>query len=129
MSRSRIHLLTVAAARLAESRGEKNTVTALREAAKELAAARARGEGWTPEEDKRVSRQRNAFSSVLNGPAKDALKQAMLQRAYDLLWDGDCMGCDALIEFLPSRDVDEMFRAWDNDQSDRGSKSKFFHGI
>ena len=41
----------------------------------------------------------------------DRLKEAMLQRAYDLLWDGDTDGCDALIEFLPSDDVTKMLDA------------------
>ena len=37
--------------------------------------------------------------------ATDRLKEAMLQRAYDLLWDGDCMGADALAAFSVAAQV------------------------
>jgi hypothetical protein len=48
--------------------------------------------------------------------ATDVLKAAMLQRAYDLMWDGEPSACDALAEFLPSDDVTAMFGAWQDDR-------------
>ena len=58
--------------------------------------------------------------------AKDDLMQAMLQRAYDLMWDGDCAGTDALAEFLPSAAVEAMFQAWQSDQEGKEPKSHFY---
>lgn len=46
------------------------------------------------------------------------------QRAYDLLWDGDALGCDALIEFLPSSEVEAMLNAWSDDWDDDEKLSK-----
>ena len=65
----------------------------------------------TAEDETRVARQRTLFNMLPSSNSTDRLKEAMLQRAYDLLWDGDTDGCDALIEFLPSDDVTKMLDA------------------
>lgn len=70
---------------------------------------------YSEEDDKRIDRQRTKFNMLPTCREKDQLKKAMLQRAYDLLWDGDTEGCDALIEFLPSDDVRQMLDAWSAD--------------
>jgi hypothetical protein len=115
-NRSRIHMLTVAAARLEGDHANPKLVADIRAAAKEAATAKADGRGWTPEETRRVERQRTLFAMLPSTNATDRLKEAMLQRAYDLMWDGDGLACDALSEFLPERDVTTMFDAWENDQ-------------
>lgn len=126
LNRSRVHMLTVAAARLEGDRANPALITALRAAAKETADARAQGRNYDERERKRIDRQRTLFGAVLNGPAKDALRTAMLQRAYDLLWDGDCSGCDALMEFLPSTDVEQMLSAWEADQLGKAPRSIWY---
>lgn len=45
----------------------------------------------------------------------DRLRAAMRQRIYDLMWDGDSLGADAIAEFIPSSDADEAFAAWEHD--------------
>ena len=64
--------------------------------------------------------------------AADSLKAAMLQRAYDLLWDGDALGCDTILEFIQSKDADAMLDAWsndfDNDHDKKADKSKWYTG-
>lgn len=119
-SRSQILLLTMAAAHLEKACADEKLVTDLKRAAGLLADKRSRGERATKaeaaENDKRIECQRALFGLLPNGSDKDRLKQAMLQRAYDLLWDGDCMGCDALTEFLPGTDVEAMLDAWSQDQ-------------
>lgn len=67
-------------------------------------------------EGARIAQQRNLFTFLPVVPAVELLKEGMLQRAYDLLTDGDTNGCDALLEFLPSRDVEQMIDAWSDDQ-------------
>jgi predicted transcriptional regulator len=61
-----------------------------------------------------------------NYAACDRLKAAMLQRAYDLMCDGDATAADAIAEFLPARDADAMFDAWLDDQDDGRPKSRFY---
>lgn len=125
-NRSRIHMLTVAASRLESEHANPILIADLRKAAKQAADARAEGRGWTDDENRRVEQQRTLFAMLPSTNATDRLKEAMLQRAYDLLWDGDCMGCDALIQFLPSKDVDRMFEAWQEDQTNNADKSTFY---
>lgn len=48
-------------------------------------------------EEKRIARQRNCFTFLPVSPSVETLKAAMLQRAYDLLWDGRCEECDAIL--------------------------------
>lgn len=126
MTRSRIHMLTVAAARLEKDYANPALVKALRSAAEEYAKAKAEGRDYRDADRKRVDRQRTLFAGIVNGPAKEALKKAMLQRAYDLLWDGDASGCDALLEFLPSREVEQMLEAWSDDQTGGKPRSAWY---
>ena len=88
---------------------------------------RAEGRDWAHAEDRRVGRQRTLMAMVPDTRAKDDLKAAMLQRAYDLMWDGDCMACDAVAEFLPSADVEKMFQAWESDQDGQNPRSHFYN--
>lgn len=122
-------MLTVAAARLEETHSNPLLVKALRETADWCAKRAARGEGsrahWDAEE-KRIGRQRTLMAMLPDTRAADALKAAMLQRAYDLMWDGDAQSCDALVEFLPSKDVERMFQAWDCDQTGTQPRSPFY---
>ncbi len=69
-------------------------------------------------EERRIAAQRNLFTFLPVVPIVGRLKDAMLQRAYDLLWDGRAEECDAILEFLPSRDVEAMLDAWLVDQDD-----------
>lgn len=117
-SRSRIHMLTVAAARLESDYANPKLVADLREAAKHAASRKVDGlrDETAQAEMKRIERQRNLMTMLPDTRSLDTLKEAMLQRAYDLMWDGDCAGTDALTEFLPSRDVTRMFEAWEQDQ-------------
>lgn len=69
-------------------------------------------------ERKRISRQRNCFTFLPVTTTVETLKNTMLQRAYDLLWDGHAEECDAILEFLPIRDVEQMLDAWSVDQDD-----------
>lgn len=66
-------------------------------------------------EDKRIANQRNLFMFLPVTASVDALKKGMLQRAYDLMWDGEAEQADAIMEFLPSRDVNQMLDAWLDD--------------
>jgi hypothetical protein len=123
-------MLTVAAAALEGYGGNPLLRTALREAADKEAGKLKRGETRNRDfegEEKRIAAQRNLFTFLPPGTHKDRLMQAMLQRAYDLMWDGMCTECDALTEFLPSAEVDRMFEAWDRDQS-ADQKSAFYEG-
>lgn len=42
--------------------------------------------------------------------------KAKLQEAYDLLWEGDGDGCDAITALLPEAEVKAMLDAWLDDQ-------------
>lgn len=48
-----------------------------------------------------------------------------LQRAYDVLWEGDGEGCDAITAKLPDKQVKAMLDAWLDDQCDHEPKSKW----
>lgn len=124
--RSHVHMLTVAAARLDRAGANPKLIADLRAAAKEAASARAEGRGFSLEDAKRIERQRTLFAMLPSTNATDRLKEAMLQRCYDLMWDGDGLACDAVAEFLPSRDVDKMFEAWERDQMGSDPKSSFY---
>lgn len=126
--RSTIHMLTVAAARLESDHANPQLVKDLRSTANHLASAKAEGRGYGPDEEKRIERQRTLIAMLPDTRAVDQLKASMLQRAYDLMWDGDCSGCDAIAEFLPSGDVTRMFDAWENDQEGKNEKSNFYGG-
>jgi hypothetical protein len=118
-------MLTVAAARLESDYANPKLIADLRAAAKEAATAHAEGRGYTPDDEKRIERQRTLFAMLPSCSATDRLKERMLQRAYDLMWGGDCSATDAIAEFLPSKDVDRMFEAWENDQVSGNVMSPF----
>lgn len=124
--RSQIHMLTVVAGRLEGDHANPKLVADLRKAAEDLAAKRAQGRTHDDNEQRRIERQRNLFTMLTPGRTTDNLEQAMLQRAYDLLWDGDCMGCDALLEFVPENASTEMLNAWMDDQDGKHPKSRWY---
>jgi len=118
--RSRRHTLTVAADRLEQECANPLLIKELRKLAKEVDA---RG---TAEDERRAERQRTLFGALPSCNATDRLKASMLQRAYDMLWDGNCDGCDALLEFLPSGDARKMLDAWSDDQVTDDPSSKWY---
>lgn len=127
-TRSLVHMLTIAAARLEQDHANPKLIEALRGAAKEYAGRRAEGRTWSDAEQRRVDRQRNLFTILIPCPQKDALRDAMLQRAYDLLWDGDAMGCDAILEFVPGAAAEQMLAAWVADQDGKKPPSQWYSG-
>lgn len=128
MLRSRVHMLTVAAARIEQDHGSPKLIADLREAAK--AAAKSRAEGVNQDDDRRrIERQRTLFTMLPVSDSVDRLKRAMMQRVYDCMWDGDCAGADAVAEFLPSADAEKAFQAWTDDTDPKtADKSKFHTG-
>jgi hypothetical protein len=119
-------MLTVAAARVEQDHGNPKLIADLREAAKREADRHAEGRDFHDAEDKRIGRQRTKMAMVPDTRAKDTLMEAMLQRAYDLMWDGDALSCDAILEFLPSAMAEKMFTAWDSDQFGKNPRSPFY---
>lgn len=119
-------MLQVFAMRLEIDHGPKDAVKALQLFARDRTIRAAEHRNWTAETEKRHERQRTLFAMLPSSNATDRLKEAMLQRAYDLLWDGDALGCDALIEFLPSKEVERMMNAWSEDFDDEERKSSFY---
>jgi hypothetical protein len=118
-------MLNTFATRLESDHGPKDAVKAIRLFAKDRTIRHAeRRDGETNE--KRTERQRTLFNALPSSNAADRLKEAMLQQAYDLLWDGDCFGCDALLEFIPSKDADALLNAWSSDQGGEEPKSKWY---
>lgn len=124
-NRSRIHMLTVAAARLERDGANPILVGDLKKAAQHHATRKADGAGWTEDDEMRVERQRGLFGMLPSLNAVDRLKEALMQRAYDLLWDGNCDGCDAILEFLPSKDAEIVLSAFGNDQDGKQPSSRF----
>lgn len=55
------------------------------------------------------------FRAVPDGPEKQALQDAMIERAEELLYQGRCEEADAICEFLPAELVKPMIDAWDRD--------------
>ena len=81
------------------------------------AAKRERREVWLERERlktlvdadlRRVERQRTLFTMLTPGHAKDALLDAMLARARIFLEKGRCDEASAILEFLPSAQVDRL---------------------
>jgi hypothetical protein len=126
--RSIVHLLNVFATRLEIDNGPKDAVKAIKLFATDRTIRRGEHRDWNADEEKRVEQQRTLFGMLPSCNPTDRLKAAMLQRAYDLLWDGDAMGCDALTEFLPSKDVDKMFSCWSSDFDGEEPRSDFYKG-
>jgi cytochrome P450 len=125
LSRSMVHMLTTFAVRLEIDHGPAEAVKAIRLFARDRAIRRAEHRDWTAEDQKRTERQRTLFAMLPSSDATDRLKDAMLQRAYDLMWDGDPIGADAILDFLPSAAVDVMLAAWSKDFDDDGPKSQW----
>lgn len=125
-SRSRVHMLIVAAARLEQDRANPKLVADIKLAAKHEADRKVEGRDWNDAEERRVGRQRTLMAMVPDTRAKDSLKEAMLQHAYDLMWEGNCAGADAITEFLPSLEVEKMFDAWQSDQEGKNQHSRFY---
>lgn len=67
---------------------------------------------WRANEE-RIARQRALWAQIVATPSTEALRQAMLDRAWLLVNNGQCAEADALLEFLPLADVaallDEAF--------------------
>lgn len=124
-ARSRVHMLTVAAERLEQIAGNPKLVADLRAAATAEAERLASG-GNGDDNQARIDALRTLFHAIPNGGQKEAFKRALLQQAYDHMWDGNCMAVDALTDFLPSLDVEAMFEAWENDDLGKEPKSKFW---
>lgn len=78
-------------------------------------------------EEDRIAGQRNLFTFLPVVPAVELLKEGMLQRAYDLLTDGDAEACDAILEFLPSTDARRMLDAWARGYAGWGQVGTFKH--
>lgn len=127
--RSRIHMLTVAAARLESDYANPKLVADLRQTANEFATAKAEGRGYTDADEKRIDRQRTLFAFLPSANSTDRFKAAMMQRAYDLMWEGMCTECDALLEFLPVKDADKVLQSWENDQLPNSEKTSFYEGL
>lgn len=73
---------------------------------------------WAENETRRVERQRTLFNMLPDTAALDRLKQAMLDRAWDLLDGGGLEGAeaaDALLEFLPSKDAESLLNEFFRD--------------
>lgn len=121
-------MLRVAAARLEQDQANPQLVEQLKAAAKEEATKRAEGRGFGPEEEKRIERQRTLMAMLPSSAATDRLKAAMMQRAYDLMWDGDCSATDALLEFLSSSEAEKVLSAWERDQTSTEDRSPFYDG-
>lgn len=51
-----------------------------------------------------------------------------LQRAYDVLWEGDGEGCDAITAPLPDQMVIAMLDAWQDDQMEQQPLSGWHAG-
>lgn len=81
--------------------------------AKEKREDEARFKEWCAEQEARCARQRSAWNAVYPNGAKDRFRDAMLQRAWELLEAGEAEAADALLEFLPEADgrklLDEFF--------------------
>lgn len=128
MSRSRIALLRLIAMRF-EGNSPDHIVSDLRKFAEELEARTVDGRVNDAAQQRRVERQRTLFAMLPSTSAVDQLREAIMQRAYDLMWDGDGLACDALAEFLPSKSAEEMFDAWERDWlGETADKSRFFKG-
>jgi hypothetical protein len=77
-------------------------------------------------ERRRIGRQRTLFTMLPQYSVVDRLKEAMLQRAYDLLCDGTGEEADAILEFVPEKDAMALLDAWVEDQNYGNTKSKWY---
>ena len=83
------------------------TKAAIQRARREEETARAR---WLADEKIRVLRQRALWRAIPDGEPKEALRRAMLDQAWKLLDAAQGEACDALLEFLPEVDQDQLLR-------------------
>lgn len=98
----------------------------LRLSAQELEARQADGRTHDAAEERRIEIQRTLFAMLPSSNATDRLREAMMQRAYDLMWNGDGLATDALLEFLPSECADQVLDAWENDLDGDKPRSKWY---
>ena len=68
------------------------------------------------QERERVKQQRKLFAALPtlgpDGVAAEALKQAMIDRAWRLLDEGEVTACDVLLEFVPEEEADKMLHEY-----------------
>lgn len=111
--RARAFILGLAAECLQQDFRNPKLIEDVRNIASEM---KRDGRGCYSEDDqRRIDQQRTLFNMLPTCSQRTKLKEAMCQRAYDKLWDGDTEGCDALLEFLPSDDVTAILDAWGRD--------------
>ncbi len=127
-NRSEIQLVSVLASRMEQSYRSKPLVASLRSYLKALSDNRAEHSDHDDEEQRRIERQRSLFSVLPDVSSVERLRHAMKQRVYDLMWDGDTMGADALAEFLPDKDATEAFEAWESDTGGGKPRTSFYAG-
>lgn len=60
----------------------------------------------------RIERQRTLFAMMPDTTARDRLKDGIIARAWELLDIGECAACDALLEFVPSKDAEKMLNEY-----------------
>lgn len=126
--RSRVHMLAVAASRLEQTGSNPKLISDIRAAARFQAERHQEGSAYTDDDQRRIGKQRTLMAMMPDTRAKDDLMTAMIQRAYDLMWEGLSLEADALMEFLPSALVEKMLDAWEKDQLDRMAPSDFYKG-
>ena len=128
--RSRGHLFAVAAARLEQDHGNPKVIADLLTVARSESQRLVDGRGFDEAEKVRVERQRTLFTMLPVYAAVDRLKEAVMQRAYDLMWDGATDACDALLEFLPEADAEVVLSSWEADTTAIGDvpRSRFYGG-
>lgn len=81
---------------------------------------------WQIDERERIARSEALLAAVSDTPEKAALIEAMLQRAYDLMWEHRCEECDAITDWLPPLLVREMLDAWCDDNEGKLPKSRWY---
>lgn len=124
--RSRVHMLAVAAARLEEDHANPLLIKGLRDAAKAEEKKLVGGYCYSDEDKRRIERQRTAFTMIEYTRGVERLLNEMLQRAYDLMWEGDALASDAILEFVPEAEAIKMLDAWTDDQMGKAPKSKWY---
>lgn len=86
-----------------------------RRAVKETAHERREREARWEANEARIAGQRALFVALPASDATEALKAAMMDRAWMLIDSGCCEEADAILEFLPEPDIvrllDEYFES------------------
>lgn len=65
------------------------------------------------EDNARIASQEALWAALPDSPQKEALLDAMIDRCFDLMCDGQGAECDAIAEWLPRDRVLAMFAAWE----------------